>query len=288
MTLIAIPNVSEGRDQPRIDSLVSAVRSAGSRPLDVHSDAAHNRSVITSTGGDDRLIEGMCALASAAGYVDMQDHRGAHPALGGLDVCPFVPHDDSMEHAVEVAREAAVAIAESTGNPVFLYGFAASSQETRELSSLRRGGLPKLRRRVRNGLVPDAGPASVDERRGVVCVGARHVLIAFNVWLRCEARIAMSIARKVRSSSGGLAGVQALGLQIDAEQSQVSMNLIDPASFSIDDTFGAVEAEARRLGAEPHATELVGLPPERFMPDPSATAARLLVKPGRSLESALT
>jgi glutamate formiminotransferase len=116
------------------------------------------------------------------------------------------------------------------------------------------------------------------------------VLIAFNVWLAVDAATASAIARSVRTSGGGPPGVRALGFFLGGERgplSQVSMNLIDPEATGIDDAFDAVSAAASRRGAPIVATEIVGLVPERFLPDPNKDAARLLMTPGRSLESAL-
>jgi glutamate formiminotransferase len=79
-----------------------------------------------------------------------------------------------------------------------------------------------------------------------------------------------------------------LGLEIDdAPTSQVSMNLIDPAATGIDRAFGAVAELARSQGADILGSEIVGLVPERFMPDPNGKAARALIAPGRSLETVL-
>ena len=287
MALIAIPNISEGRNEQRIASCVRAVSSAGVRVLDVHSDAVHNRSVLTTTGSDQDLVEGMSALATSLRYVDVSEHAGVHPRLGALDVCPFVPHCDDMQRAIVTARRTGETIASRERLPVFFYGEAARRPETRELPSLRSKGLEDLVRRVERGLQPDAGPHEIDPRRGVVCVGARGVLIAFNVWLRAGTDVAAAIARTVRTSSGGLPGVRALGLPRDDGTSQVSMNLIDPSKTSIDQVYEAVARAAERMGVRPFATELVGLVPERFMPAPDAQAARLLMAPGRSLESVL-
>ena len=186
------------------------------------------------------------------------------------------------------ARDTGKTINSATGIPVFFYGDAAIRRETRELPALRKGGLAALIRRAESDLPPDLGGPFIDPARGVVCVGARGVLIAFNVWLRCDVAIAREIARSVRASEGGLPAVRSLGLEIDAAPtSQVSMNLIDPATTGIDEAFDAVAARARVVGAEVTGSEIVGLVPERFMPDPNGEAARTLIAPGRSLETAL-
>jgi glutamate formiminotransferase len=219
-------------------------------------------------------------------------HHGVHPRLGGLDVYPFVPQLGSMDEAIAAARVAGRSIYERTGIPVFLYADATERSEARELPQLRRGGLGALKQRADDGLVPDHGSASeIDIHRGVICVGARGVLIAFNVWLGCDRGEAEQIAASVRAGrggrGGGLPGVRALGLGVAGGLSQVSMNIVDPELTSVDQAFAAVALAAELHGISVTRTELVGLVPERYQPDPNAAAARLLSEPSRSLEAAL-
>lgn len=282
MTLLAIPNISAGRDKSLVVTATAAVESTGARLLDIHIDSVHNRSVLTVIAPSGVLVVAMTELAKACTSIDLRDHTGVHPRLGVLDVCPIVPHGSPMEDAIACALETAEKIGEEAGLPVFLYGEAAERSHFRSLPELRRLGTSELAR-----LRPDRGPAAIDPARGVVCVGARGVLIAFNVWFRCPIRDAEAIASAVRESSGGLPGVRALGMSIDETLSQVSMNLVDPPTTGVDDVFDAVSKLARERGIETWGTEIVGLPPARFMPDPEREAARLLLKPGRSLESAI-
>ena len=282
MTLLAVPNVSEGRDEARLGRFVEAVAAEGAQVLDVHTDPVHNRSVLTLTGPRDELVAACAALAAAAAQIDLTEHEGVHPRLGGLDVCPFVPHNCGMEQAVEAARATAETIGTQVGLPVYLYGEASVRAETRELPDLRRGGLSGLPSRAVAGLSPDAGPSQIDPRRGVVCVGARGPLIAFNVWLQAGLHVARTIATAVRAPS-----LRALGLRMDEERSQVSMNLIHPGSVGVEDAFERVRAQASEVGAEIIATEIVGLVERRFMPGPDAPVARLLAEPDHCLEDRL-
>lgn len=282
MPLIAVPNVSEGRDGARIDELARAATGRGARLLDVHSDAAHNRSVLTLTGAPEQLVAGMTALADACRVIDLTGHVGIHPRLGCLDVCPFVPYRDAMSEAVDAAHETAAGIG-ALALPVFLYGVAAHRAETRELPDLRRGGLDGLAARIAGGLVPDHGPSTIDPRDGVVCVGARGPLIAFNVWLKTSLDDATEIAAAVRRRGS----VRALALPI-GDAIQISMNLTDPVRVGIDAAFAALEEQAAKRDATVRAAEIIGLVEERFLPNPDAEAARLLIEPGRSLESALS
>jgi glutamate formiminotransferase len=283
MGLIAVPNVSEGRDPTRIAALAQAVQGSGCRVLDTHSDEVHNRTVYTVVGTAEQLVDGMKELACAARSLDLRSHEGVHPRLGVLDVCPIVPHDTPMEEAVDTAVLAARSIGEACSIPTYLYGHAARRSETRDLPALRAGGLEGLMERARLGLLPDFGPHVIDPRSGVVCVGARGPLIAFNVWVGSTGEVARRIARAVRSDP-----VRALGLQIDDDRSQISMNLIDPTRVGIDEAFETAKEAASKEGVGVLATEIVGVPFERYMPAPHKEAARLLLKPGRSFEAALT
>ena len=286
MRLISVPNVSEGRNSSFLDELKDSVEARGGRVLDIHSDPVHNRSVLTAAGTDDQLVEGMVALADRCTQIDLTKHQGVHPRLGGLDVCPFVPLNSDLDHATAVAVHAAKRIAGETGLSVYLYG-SASPRESRSLPSLRKGGLEALAERARAGLAPDFGPQEIDLRRGVVCVGSRGPLVAFNVWLRCGEVDAKRIAARVRTTGGGPSGIRALGLQIEEGISQVSMNLTDPRKTGIDEAFAEVAHLAKTGGIEISATEIVGLPPAVLMPNPQKEAARLLLAPGRSLETVL-
>lgn len=282
MTLLAVPNLSEGRDAATVGRFVASVEAEGAAVLDVHSDPDHNRSVLTLSGPPERLVRACTALARAASTIDVQIHQGAHPRLGGLDVCPFVPHNSGMEEAIAAARSTAEELGLRLGLPVYLYGHAATRASTRELPDLRRGGLAALARRASRELPPDTGPKEIDLRRGVVCVGARGPLIAFNVWLKTDLRTARAIATEVRSAS-----VRALGLALRTGTTQVSMNLIDPPAVGIEEAFEAVRLQSDRRGAEILATEIVGLVERRYLPAPDATATRLLLEPDRCLEERL-
>lgn len=287
MSVIAIPNVSEGHSREILGPLAAAIAAAGGLVLDTHSDEFHGRSVFTVAGSTTDLIDSMVALAGeAAARVDLTTHKGIHPRLGALDVCPFVPQNGAMEEAVEAALATAERIGVEHQIPVYLYGRAARRPDTEELPDLRRGGLQALIARA-TALPPDFGPQQIDPRIGVVCVGARDVLIAFNVWIRCPVTTARAIATAIRTTGGGPPGVRALGLPLSPEMSQVSMNLIDPETTGVEAVYALVARAAESAGAEIEATEFVGLVPERFMPDPESEVARRCISPGHSLESVL-
>jgi glutamate formiminotransferase len=224
MPLLTIPNVSEGRSAAVVSKLAAALEGARCRVLDVHSDGVHNRTVFTATGA---VVRGAGQLARAAvSLIDLATHEGAHPRVGIVDVCPFVPHDEPMGAAIEAAHAAGTEIAESAGLPVYFYDYAA--REPRSLPEIRSGGLGVLIERARDGFTPDLGPREIDPHRGVVCVGARDVLVAFNVWIKGDVETARAIAAAVRAREGGLSGVRALGVEFGPGRAQVSMNLTAP------------------------------------------------------------
>ncbi|MDQ3908410.1 MAG: hypothetical protein M3268_08700, partial [Acidobacteriota bacterium] len=151
------------------------------------------------------------------------------------------------------------------------------------------GGLATLMRRASDGLLPDFGPRTIDPRTGVVCLGARGPLIAFNVMIDGALVEARAIASRVRTTGGGPAGIRALGVWLETKtRAQISMNLVEPDRTGIESAFEAVAREARAIGVEPVATEIVGLPLARYLPAEKSEAARLLIEPGRSLEEAIS
>src|SRR5262245_19882462 len=120
-SLLAIPNLSEGRDEGRLERLETAF-SRGVALLDRHTDSDHDRAVFTLAGPGGKLVGALVSGAEEAiETIDMSVYAGAHPAIGALDVCPLVWIDSSDRDA---ARTEAIAVAERIGGlgvPVFLY-----------------------------------------------------------------------------------------------------------------------------------------------------------------------
>lgn len=262
-----VPNVSEGRDRGVVERLAAAIEAAGGvRLMNVHADPDHHRSVFSFLGPPAAVEAAALALAAAVvAAVDLREHRGIHPRLGALDVVPFVPlRGLGLEEAVALARRVGAAIAARHRLPVFLYGAAARSPDRRRLPDARRGGYEGLAARLATPEGrPDEGPARFDPRSGGVLVGAREVLVAFNVWLdSADLAAARAIAAAVRESSGGLPAVQALGLPLASRGVvQVSMNLLDWRATPIPAAWDRVVAEAGRRGVGVARGELVGVAP---------------------------
>ena len=263
--LLAVPNVSEGRDLERVARIGSAFGGERELLLDTHSDPDHNRSVFTSAAEPAELVELLAGGAAAVvDEIDMRHHLGVHPCIGSLDVCPLVWLDPAdRESAAAAALETAERIA-ALGVPVFLYGDLASGPGRRERSFFRRGGLTELLMRMGTGeLASDRGPAAPHPTAGAALVTARAPLAAFNVGLdSSDANVARSVAAQLREGGGGLAGVRAIGLALADGRTQVSTNVEDPAAVPL----GRVVSEVRRLagrhGAAPRTAEIVGLVPE--------------------------
>jgi glutamate formiminotransferase len=287
--LEAVPNVSEGRDPALVDAIGAAFATSAAL-LDVHSDADHHRSVFTLVGEEEPLLDSLLAgIATTVELVDLREHLGVHPRVGAADVVPLVPlSEDEMELAAASAHALANRVADDLGLPVFLYGEVGFG---RRPAFFRRGGLDALRRRVEAGeLTPDAGPLELDPRSGAVLVGARYALVAYNLELATDdVDVASAIARRVRASSGGMPGVEAIGLDLpESGRIQVSMNVIDVDQAPLHELVQRVRAEAAARGVEVAGGELVGLVPERVLRAAEAAGVALPgVDGSRVLERAL-
>ena len=260
--LESVPNVSEGRDPAVIESIAAALRGRG-RVLDTHSDADHHRSVLTVVADADDLVDALLdGIARAAELIDLRQHDGIHPRIGAADVVPIVPIEaGQMELAREVSLVVGRRLGSELGLPVFLYGESAGGVRP---AYYRQGGPAELQRRIDAGDVePSFGPSRLDPRAGGVLVGARPLLIAFNIDLASGTLDdAHAIAAAVRESGGGMRGVQALGLLLPASgRIQVSLNVIDITAAPLAEVVERVRELAAGRGAEVGQSELVGLLP---------------------------
>ncbi len=247
--LECVVNVSEGRDR----LVISALARAGGRCLlDVHSDPHHHRSVLT-LAGDGVQDAARAVAAEAVARLDLRAHRGAHPRLGVVDVVPFVPLDGSTIADAIAARDGFLRWAAAE---LALPGFAYGPERS----------LPEVRRGAFRTLAPSTGPAEPHPTAGAVCVGARPVLVAFNVWL--AGGLGVDDARRVATAVRRPGAVRALGLDVGG-RAQVSMNLVDPLIVGPASAFDAVRALVAVDGAElvglVPAAALEDVPPERWV-----------------------
>jgi len=262
-----VPNISEGRDEKRVSEVAAAVRAApGVRLLDVSSDSSHNRSVLTFVAGADGVRDGVRALFDAAvPRIDLRRHSGEHPRMGAVDVVPVIPiRGATVEECVALSREIGAEIAERHGIPVYLYEDSATSEKRRNLAEIRKGQFEGFAAKMREPeWKPDFGQDAPHPTAGVVAVGARPPLIAYNVNLGTrDLAVAERIAKAIRHLGGGFRYVKALPVELaDRGQVQVSINMTNFRKSPLHRVFECVRSEAERHGVSIVGSEIVGLCP---------------------------
>lgn len=264
-----VPNFSEGRRPEVIERLVAAVESVEETAvLDTHIDPDHNRSVITFVGSPESIVEAAVRVAArAAELIDLRRHAGVHPRVGALDVLPFVPvRGVTLEDCIHLAHAAGARIAREVNVPVYFYESAARRPDRVNLEDVRRGGFEQLREEIATNpeRAPDEGEARIHESAGACVVGARSLLIAYNINLDTrDLKVARRIARAVRGRDGGLRFLKALGFELrERDLTQVSMNLVRFEKTELHHAFEAVRREAERYGVRVVGSEIVGLIPQ--------------------------
>ena len=268
-----IPNISEGRRTEVIEAVVDEVRhTAGVTLLDYSSDASHNRTVITFLGSPEGVENAAVALAKkAAELIDLTQHQGEHPRMGAVDVVPFVPVKDvTKEECVELSKQVGRRIWEEANMPVFLYEASASAPHRVNLASVRKGQFEGMAEKVlQPEWEPDFGGRTIHPTAGVVAVGARMPLIAYNINLSTsDLSIASAIAKIIRRSNGGFDCVKALGVMLEERNiAQVSINMTDFNRTPLYRVVELVKAEAKRWGVTVVGTEVVGLTPMNALID---------------------
>ncbi len=263
-----VPNFSEGRRKEVIEAITEAARSVpGITILDCESDKNHNRMVLTFVGTPEAVKKGALEASSKAiDLIDLTKHTGEHPRMGAVDVVPFVPLKDiTMEECVEIANSFGEEYARKFNVPVFLYEAAAKREERRNLANVREGQFEGLRELIGKdpSKEPDFGPSRIHPTAGATAVGARPILIAYNVDLVTnDLSVAKKIAHKVRERDGGLPKVKALGFELkDRNLVQVSMNLTDFHETSIHTAYEQVASKASEMNVGIEESEVVGLVP---------------------------
>ncbi len=266
-TLIeCVPNFSEGKRPEVVYAILAAMRVEGVSLLDWSLDRDHNRAVVTIAGPSSAVVESAVRGAGrAAELIDLTSQQGVHPRIGAADVIPFVPiRGISLEQCALVARQAGMEIWKRYQIPVYFYEAAAARPDRAMLEEVRRGQFEGLRDAVLREPArrPDVGGPSLHPTAGASAVGARKFLIAFNLFLNtADVSVARAVARDIRHSGGGLAGVKAMGVSAQGH-AQVSMNITDFTRTAVGEVYEAVKEKARRHGAAPARAELIGLIPE--------------------------
>jgi glutamate formiminotransferase len=299
--LEVVPNFSEGRDPAVVLAIVDAMKAAGADILDWSADADHHRSVVTIVGSP-TIVENAAVAGArvAVERIDLNRHEGVHPRIGALDVLPFVPvAGATIADARASARRVGQRLSRELGIPVYFYG-AASEPPGRPLSALRKGGFETLRTAWPADRPADVLPAGWPHRgvhptAGVTCVGARPILLAWNVYVTgIGDEAARRIARSIRESQGGFPGVRALAVRLPGtNRLQISMNVENVEMMQPMDVFRRIESLLHELGGAVEETEIIGMLPDQLLWGAAAdrlklapeTAARLL---SRGLVDVLT
>jgi glutamate formiminotransferase/formiminotetrahydrofolate cyclodeaminase len=274
-----IPNFSEARRPEVVEAILASITGVAEISLlDHSSDADHNRSVVTFAGPPAAVEEAAFrAIRTAAGLINLDQHSGSHPRLGATDVVPFVPISGiGMEECIRMARRLGERVGRELDIPVYLYEEAATRPERTALENIRRGQYEGLKAEIETNpeRQPDFGPARLGPA-GATVIGARHPLIAYNVYLATDdVTIAKAIAKKIRASSGGLPSVKALGMLVEG-RAQVSMNLTNFRQTSVKTVVEAIRIEALQHGTVIHHSELIGLIPQEALIDSAVQYLRL-------------
>ncbi len=263
-----VPNFSEGRDSTKIAEIAGVFKSFPSvRLADFSGDADHNRSVFTFLGKpDDVRKAALAACGRALDLIDMRKQAGVHPRLGAVDVVPFIPLSRAtMKDAVEIAHSFGIQLNKSFGVPVYYYGYAANNGQCVELPDVRRGGYEGLAdKMVHAEGSPDVGKAIFNARAGATAVGARELLVAYNINLACDdLLLARHIASRIREKHGGLKHVRAIGIMLKRRGvAQVSINMTNCKETPLKTVFDRVKTLALEGGAQVLESELIGLAPK--------------------------
>lgn len=270
----SVPNISEGRDQAVIAKLAAGIQAIPKVALlNVHCDPDHNRSVFTIVGEPEAMIAALFGLVQQAQIlIDIRQHAGEHPRIGVIDVVPWIPFQSvTMEDCVIYANDLGARVGQELEIPVFLYEQAGIVPSRAQLETIRRGGLPALKARMKTDRQwkPDYGPPLLHQRSGAMAIGARFFLIAFNVVLKShDLVVANHIAKTIRASSGGLPSVKAIGVPLLSRRLvQVSMNLTNYRKTSLRMAFDAVKQEAQCYDIDILESEIVGLVPQAAWDD---------------------
>jgi glutamate formiminotransferase len=277
-----------------VRAIEAAARTEGVSLLGMEADVDHNRCVMTLVGAPGPTAEAAFrACAAAAEHIDLNGHEGEHPRMGATDVIPFIPvRGLKMKDCASLAESLGERIGKELHIPVFLYGEAARREDRMNLAAVRKGEFEGLRERIGADpdRSPDFGPARIHPTAGATAVGARFFLLAFNVNLAStDLKLAKRIAKEIRTASGGLPHVKALGLSLaEKGRVQVSMNLTDYRVTSPARVFDEIRRRAEAAGASVAESELIGFAPsDAFIRSAAEGLCLASFEPGMVLENRL-
>lgn len=285
-----VPNFSEGKDKAKIQEIANAIKAVeGVNLLDIDPGEATNRTVITFVGTKEAVLEGAFqGIKKASEIIDMRKHKGEHPRMGATDVCPFIPLSGStMDDCIEIAKKLGKRVWEELKIPIYLYEYAATTEERRSLANIREGEYEGLEKKLKDPKwKPDFGEAYFNEKSGATVIGARNFLIAYNINLNTrDKRLANSIANKLREKGtikkdkkgnkvldengnpiyepGFFKDVRAVGWYIDEYGcAQISINVLNYKVSPLYKIYDKTEEIAKDMGLKVIGSEIVGLVPK--------------------------
>ncbi|RDI91691.1 glutamate formiminotransferase [Thermosipho africanus Ob7] len=263
----SVPNFSEGRREEVVRQIIEeAQKYERVKILDWSMDFDHNRSVVTLVGEPEEIENAIFDMVKkATELIDLRSHSGEHPRMGATDVIPFIPvMNTTMEECIELSKRVGERIGKELNIPVYLYEKSATSPDRENLAKIRKGEFEGFFEKIKDPKwKPDFGPDQVHPSAGVVAVGAREYLIAFNVNLGTnDIKIADKIAKAVRHISGGFRYVKAIGIELKEKGIvQVSMNLTNYKKSPIFRVFETIKREAQRYGVPVLNSEIIGMIP---------------------------
>jgi len=261
-----VPNFSEGTDPGRVEAIIGAMCVEGVRLLDWSMNEDHNRSIVTIAGDPAAVVEAAVRGAGkAAELIDLTVQQGQHPRIGAADVIPFVPVSGiRLEQCALLARQAGLEIWRRFGVPVYYYEAAAARPDRASVEEIRRDQFEGLRDAVRKDASrrPDVGGPGLHPTAGAFAVGARRLLITYNIYLDSgEVATARAIAKEMRASGAGMRAVKTMGALVHG-RAQLSLNISDYEATPISEVFAKVVKIAHRHKTAPVEGEVIGLIPE--------------------------
>ncbi len=266
-----VPNFSEGRNLDKVEEIVSVLKNQeGFKLVSYEPDGDYNRTVVTLLGNPKAIINGLLPFTEKVlKLIDMNVQSGEHARMGAIDVIPFIPIQDvTMEECVGYANEVAKQISEKYDIPCFLYAEAANEKKRIKLPNIRKGEFEGMKEKIKDPKwAPDYGRPEIHPTFGVIGVGARIPLIAYNIDLDTEdTKKTGNIAKAIRFSSGGFRHVQAGPVFLDSRgHTQVTMNILDYKKNPIYRILETVKMEAARYHINVPTCELVGLIPKQAL-----------------------
>lgn len=262
-----VPNISEGRNLEKIKKIIEPLQNQnGFKLISYEPDKDYNRTVITLIGDPESMIIPLISFFERAkDLIDMNQHSGQHPRMGAVDVVPFIPIQNiSIEECINYAKSLAEHVSFMYNIPVFLYAKAAQTKDREQLPDIRKGEFEGMKEKIQDPTwKPDYGQAKIHPTFGVVAIGARLPLIAYNIDLDTnDEKVASSIAKAIRKSSGGFQYIQAGPAYLQERgHVQVTMNILDYKKNPLYRIIETVKMEAKRYGVHVTSSEVVGLIP---------------------------